>query len=157
MDALLGDLTRVKMSLEKRTATQADYAWLFELKKASMGGYIDEVYGWNDADQEVYFKRDFFPEEITIITIDGVDAGMHVVEKEERGYFLRRIEVHPDFQGRGIGSAVIQDILDRARSEEGRVRLMVFRINPAQQLYKRLGFEIVRETKTHYEMVWSNP
>ena len=29
---------------------------------------------------------------------------------------------------------------------------VVFKQNPAQNLYKRLGFEIVSETKTHYYM-----
>ena len=114
------------MTIGKRAATQEDYSWLFELKTASMKEYVDEVYGWNDADQESYFNRDFFPDQITIVTVDEQDAGMFVLDKGEDMYFLRRIEIHPSFQNQGVGSRVIQEILDQAASAEVPVRLMVF-------------------------------
>ena len=140
------------MKVGKRQALHADYRWLYELKSASMRTYIDAVYGWDEAVQEKYFKRTFHPEQITIVTVNGADAGMFVLDRDETGYFLKRIEVHPSFQGRGVGTAVIQEIIDKASFERENVRLMVFKINPAQGLYKRLGFKIVDETETHYEM-----
>jgi ribosomal protein S18 acetylase RimI-like enzyme len=129
---------------------------VYELKVASMRDYVDAVYGWDDAVQKVFFDKDFRPKDITIITANGLDAGMFEIENKDDGYFLRRIEVYPTFQNHGIGSKIIRDIMLQASSEDKKVSLLVFCINPAWKLYERLGFEIVEETDTHYRMVWQN-
>ncbi len=144
------------MKIAKRQACENDYEWLFDLKVASMRDYVDEIYGWNDTIQKEFFENGFSPNDITVITVDGLDAGMFELAKDQDGYFLRRIEIHPSFQNRGVGSYIIQEILSRATSEDENSRLMVFKINPAQNLYKRLSFEVTDETETHYKMVCHN-
>lgn len=140
------------MNNATRQANQADYQWLYELKVATMCDYVTAVYGWDDIEQKKFFDEGFRPEQITIITVDGVDAGMFELSRDDDGFFIKRIEVHPQYQGQSVGSTVIRDILTQASSAGESVRLMVFKINPAQNLYKRLGFKIVEETETHYLM-----
>lgn len=145
------------MKVAHRQAKQSDYAWLYNLKVASMRDYVDAVYGWDETIQKDFFDKDFRPDKITIITADGSDAGMFEIDSDEDGYFLKRIEIHPTFQRCGIGSQVIGDILRMASVERKHVRLMVFRVNPARALYERLGFHIAQETETHYKMIWRIP
>lgn len=142
------------MDIATRQAYESDYQWLFELKVASMHDYIDQIYGWNDAVQKEFFDSCFNPSDLTVITVDGIVAGMFELAKEKDGYFLRRIEIHPTFHNKGIGSYIIQEIISQAASEGENVNLRVFKINPAQNLYKRLGFELVKETATHYKMAY---
>lgn len=142
------------MKVAKRQACESDYQWLYELKVAAMHAYVDQIYGWNDAVQKEFFNSGFNPSNITVITLDGLDAGMFELTKDEGGYFLKRIEIHPSFHNKGIGSYIIQEILSQAASEGENVELTVFKINPAQNLYKRLGFEVVNETATHYKMAY---
>lgn len=59
------------------------------------------------------------------------------------------ISVHADYRGQGIGTQLLQYIVDYAK-EQGyqRVRLDVIDINPAaKKLYTRFGFKAVKEEK----------
>ena len=51
-----------------------------------------------------------------------------------------RIEVHPDSQNQGIGTAVLRQVLHEAGQADKAVSLHVFEINPARGFYERLGF-----------------
>ena len=65
---------------------------------------------------------------------------------------MRTIEILPEYQNRGVGSAVIRDVLAQAQAEGLPVGLQVLKVNPARRLYERLGFNVVGETATHYLM-----
>ena len=65
---------------------------------------------------------------------------------------MKRIEVLPEYQGKGISGFMINQLIRSAKKEGRDLRLHVFKINPARRLYSRLGFQIVDETETHYVM-----
>ena len=59
--------------------------------------------------------------------------------------FLLLVELAPTHQGRGIGSRLIQQILDRASVEGKPLALNVLEVNRrAYALYRRLGFTEAR-------------
>ncbi|MGI8636395.1 MAG: GNAT family N-acetyltransferase [Segetibacter sp.] len=59
----------------------------------------------------------------------------------------------PEFQGRGIGSSILKELLDKAQSEQKRLELEVLRVNAdAQRLYKRLGFVMEEKDDQKYFM-----
>ncbi len=53
--------------------------------------------------------------------------------------------VVPEFRGQGIGAAMISDLIQAARSLYPAVSLSVSQGNPAQRLYERLGFRLVKQ------------
>ncbi len=65
------------------------------------------------------------------------------------------ISVLPDWRGMGIGSKLMQAMLDKLH-ELGcsKASLSVQKTNPAYRLYKRLGFQTVAETREEYLMVY---
>lgn len=65
------------------------------------------------------------------------------------GSMIGNVVVHPDFQGQGIGRALMEMALKTARSEHGRwVGLEVRADNAvARGLYERLGFRAVGQTE----------
>lgn len=141
------------MEIATRQASETDYEWLYELKVASMRDYIEELYGWDDVAQRAFFDEGFRPCDIEVIIFEGSNAGMFELSQDDEGFFLRRIEVHPRFQGRGVGSRIIEEVIRRATEMNEPVRLQVFKGNPARNLYQRFGFEVVTETATHYQML----
>ncbi|MDE1825181.1 MAG: GNAT family N-acetyltransferase [Candidatus Micrarchaeota archaeon] len=53
------------------------------------------------------------------------------------------IEINKEFRGWGIGTALLEDAIERSKEKFKIIMLAVFGPNPARKLYKRLGFEEV--------------
>jgi ribosomal protein S18 acetylase RimI-like enzyme len=62
---------------------------------------------------------------------------------------VRELVVRPDFQGRGIGTAVVRDAIARGRARRVPVMLGTLQENRAADLYRRLGFVEYDRTDTH--------
>jgi GNAT superfamily N-acetyltransferase len=74
------------------------------------------------------------------------------VEEGPAEIFLGSLLILPGYQGRGLGTAVIRDVIGRAERLGLPVALQVLKVNPAIRLYQRLGFATVGETATHFLM-----
>ena len=135
-----------------RPATASDVDFLYALHVATMKGYVDQTWGWDDAFQESVFRKNYVPAEIQVIIFAEKDIGMLSLEEREEDIFLRAIEIHPDYQGQGIGRAIIQKIIAAGALKMKPAFLHVLKVNPAKRLYERLGFSVVSETSTHFQM-----
>jgi ribosomal protein S18 acetylase RimI-like enzyme len=83
------------------------------------------------------------------------DIGVLVVEERDRELYIARIEIRPDWQGRGIGSAVIRSLMQEAASSGRALTLDVLHGNDrARALYERLGFQSFAQNETHIFMRW---
>jgi GNAT superfamily N-acetyltransferase len=92
-----------------RPATDADDAFCFELNEVSLREYIEPIYGWDMDAQRMYHARWFDPARLTIIEDGGDAIGVLDVSDEGDHLYLSRIEILPEVQGRGVGTAVMRD------------------------------------------------
>jgi ribosomal protein S18 acetylase RimI-like enzyme len=123
-----------------RPATPADSEFCYQLHKTAMGGYITAIWGWDEQVQRAFHARAFTPGRWQIITAGGTDIGMLDVEHRPTEIYLSRIEVHPSYQGHGIGTSLIGALIDEAAQKGQDLVLEVLNINHrAQALYQRLG------------------
>jgi len=135
-----------------RQATDADYDFLYRLHVAAMRDLVTHVWGWEDARQERFFADHFDPAHSRIVIVDGMDVGVIAVEWGAADVFLANIEILPEYQRRGLGAALVTQIITEAEACHLPVRLQVIKINPARRLYERLGFVSTGETETHHLM-----
>ena len=137
-----------------RPASEADYAWLWTLKRLTMRPYVEQMWdGWDDEVQENFFRRNFIPANIRVIVSGGRDIGLLHVEREPAALFLANLQILPEFQNRGIGTTVIHHVINEARESRLPLRLQVLKTNrPARRLYERLGFELTEAGGTHHQM-----
>jgi ribosomal protein S18 acetylase RimI-like enzyme len=127
-----------------RPVAPADSEFCFQLHKAAMGAYVAAIWGWDDDVQRDYHRRAFAPDRWQIITADGADAGVLIVEYRPAEVYLARIEIHPDYQGRGIGAHFIRELTGEARQRGQHLVLDVLTVNHrAQAFYRRHGFREV--------------
>jgi ribosomal protein S18 acetylase RimI-like enzyme len=117
-----------------------------------MKQYIEQTSGWDDGLQRAWFDENLGLRWSKIIVVTGDDAGMLLVRKLEDTVQIARIQLMPAFQGRGIGSTVVRDVLDMARADGKSAALDVLKVNPARRLYERLGFGKIGQTETHVLM-----
>jgi len=135
-----------------RPAREEDFDFLYDLHRAAMQHYVTQTWGWDEAWQRQYFQQHFNQAECQIIIFEGKEVGAFSVRKRETEVFLNFIEVLPEYQNRGIGTAVIRSLIEGAHHSGWPVGLQVLKVNPARSLYERLGFLTTGETATHYLM-----
>ncbi|MEU7382339.1 MULTISPECIES: GNAT family N-acetyltransferase [unclassified Streptomyces] len=141
-----------------RPATAADGEYCFQLHKAAMGAYIAQTWGWDEHAQRGFHSRAFSPGRWQIITVDGAAAGMLHIEHRPVEIYLARIEIHPDHQGRGIGSRIIRTLLQQARRQGQDLTLDVLAVNQrAHGLYQRMGLhEVTRHGENNIKIRMSS-
>ncbi|MFI9162115.1 GNAT family N-acetyltransferase [Kitasatospora aureofaciens] len=134
-----------------RPAAPADSEFCFRPHKAAMGEYVAATRGWDEAVQRAYHEQAFDPGRWQIVTVDGAEAGVMIVEHGADEVYLSRIELHPGYQGQGIGAQLIRTLLDAARRRGQAVALDVFAVNTrALAFYQRHGFhEVVRRGESN--------
>lgn len=143
------------MNIELRPATPADCAFLLELRAQTMGPHITAM-GLPTRTEDYLERVNYRFDCAKIIMVDNQTAGLFktcfLADKNQ--WFLVQVQVHPDFQNRKIGHSLVSQLLVQAAHDQANVYLTVFKSNPAQRLYSRLGFEQVGETEHEYEMLW---
>lgn len=132
---------------ELRPATAADGEFLYALHRESLGAAIEATWGpWDDALQRNFHRAWFVPEQVELVVVDGEPAGMLEVRPPVDGVvYLSRLELSASTRGRGVGTAVITDVITQARAAGATyVELDVLEQNPrARALYERLGFTLI--------------
>jgi GNAT superfamily N-acetyltransferase len=128
-------------AIDLRHVDAGDVEFLFDLHRASLGPYVDEVWGWRDDEQRAHLAKNLDVDTARIVMVDGVDAGRLDVEESDDRVFIALLELQPSHQGQGIGTAIIRDVLNSARRHSKPVTLRVLEVNRrARALYERLGF-----------------
>ena len=104
---------------------------------------IEKTWGWDEAWQRKDFDRRFNEYMVSIIEFEGQTAGGLLLEWKPDSLYIHEIQLLPEYQGRGIGTAVLQRVIEQGASRKLAITLSVVPANPrAQSLYERLGFEI---------------
>jgi len=147
-----------------RPAGQGDEEFLLRLYASTR----EDVLAWKCSEEErdsffsmqhrmqEHYLRTSYPEAVcSVIQVEGKDAGRICVSHTAHEILILDIALLPEYRRRGIGSAVIADILEKAGEKRVPVMLMVDRFNRARSLYERMGFRILEDTGTHFVMGWT--
>ncbi|WP_373232051.1 GNAT family N-acetyltransferase [Cohnella sp.] len=90
--------------------------------------------------------RDAFDSDHTwIIEADYSFVGCFAFKPTLEGYLLEHFYIHPAFQGKGIGSQVLKNLLGQNNVKGKCVTLNVLQGSPARHLYERFGFQVDSE------------
>ena len=127
-----------------------------------------QVTGWDEAQKRAFLTMQFnaqhrfyqeqFPNaQFQVILGDGSPIGRLYVDRRAEEISIVDIALLPSHRGRGIGSALLQELLAEASAAGKPVRIYVEQFNPALRLYLRLGFAQSGDTGVYYLMEWLPP
>ncbi len=139
--------------LTLRKATVSDSEFAFQVKKLALGNHIDQVWGWEEAEQRKLHERRFASQDFSVIQLLDTDVGILATVHEHDALRINQLLILPDYQHRGIGRACMEQIMSEATASKYPVKLQVMKVNhQALAFFKRLGFERIGETDTHVRM-----
>lgn len=143
----------MKPMIRLRPASLEDMPFLLALRKLTMTEHLQRVGKPTDDDAHDQRIRAHF--EDAMIVCEGAEAiGLLKVTRAADEWHVHQIQILPARQGRGIGEAVLRELLGDAARENVPVSLSVLHGNPARKLYERLGFRLASETDTSTSLVW---
>lgn len=143
------------MLLERRPATLSDTKFARLAHHAAYRDVVSRQFGtWDETLQDRLFEEKWMPHQFEIVLCDGNQCGFLSIEDRPDHISVSEIVITPQFQGRGIGSRLLNEEIQRGRETQSPLRLQVLRENRAIELYRRLGFKECGTTETHVCMVW---
>ncbi len=140
------------MDYQIRNALSTDKTNIYELFTSSIRPYVEPIWGWDESYQANDFDESFEKiHHFSIIEVNNEFVGFLQIAEQSNIILLCEFHLLPSVRGSGIGSAVIKELIEKANTYGLFLKTGCFKGNTkAQQLYQRLGFKIVQETKTHY-------
>ena len=140
-------------ALKVRKAQATDSEFVFAVKEAAFREYVEQIWGWDDIYQRDLHNRRFASQDLRIIQFRGTDVGFLSTSNTSDTLKVDQLYILPEYQGRGVGAACMKRIINDANLEQKPVTLQVLKINTrATAFYQRLGFTIVDENSTHFQM-----
>ncbi len=134
----------------RRLASPGDYAFARQVHHLAYRDVVERQFGeWDEQRQDRSFDGAWSQRDHEIIEWDAVRCGYAAVEYSAAQADVHELVLHPDYQGRGIGTAFLHQTISRADELGVPVYLQVLHENPAANLYERLGFEEYDRTSTH--------
>jgi ribosomal protein S18 acetylase RimI-like enzyme len=141
-----------------------DQAFLLELYAASRLNEL-ELIEWNEDQKQAFIEMQFNARQLqyghryplaedSIILQNTQPIGRMLVDRNEREMVLVDIALLPEHRNAGIGTRLVQSLLDEAVRIGKSVRLHVVATNPAVRLYERLGFSTADDNGSYLEMNW---
>ena len=131
------------------------YDFVYQVKKDAYKKYVEECWGsWVEENQQEYFKKfiNQVKDDAYIIQLNGKDIGFYNGETLEDGsYEIGNICIIPEYQGMGIGTRILKDIMELHKEQD--LHIQYFKQNPVGNLYEKLGFIPNGETEFHYQMI----
>jgi len=89
------------MEYQLRFATESDRSFLYQLHCSTMRSHIEKTWGWDDAWQRRDFDRRFREQQVSVIEVDGRDAGGLWLELRADALHLADLQISPDLQRQG--------------------------------------------------------
>ena len=135
-------------------ARDEDFEFAIALYLESTKPLLIALGRWDAERIRARFADDFKSERAQVIRADGRDIGWMQVSENGEGLHLDQLHLVEEFRNLGIGTRLIQELLERGRRSGKWVGLNVIRGNPAIRLYQRLGFELIGEDDDKLQMRW---
>jgi ribosomal protein S18 acetylase RimI-like enzyme len=126
-----------------------------------------ELVDWSDQDKAAFVDMQFraqhshyqqhFPDMAWLVILHAEEpvGRLYLDRKAEHG--IIDITFLPEHRGRGLGTALMRDLLDEAAAAGKAVTIHVEKFNPALRLYQRLGFVKIEDQGVYDLMRWTPP
>ncbi|SNS35055.1 Acetyltransferase (GNAT) family protein [Streptosporangium subroseum] len=125
-----------------RSAEAAEVEVVAELRATVMRADLERLGRFDEHRVRQRLRNSFSTQHTSIIMVDHEFAGCVTVRPADGGQLLEHFYLAPHHQGRGLGSAVLRAILERADAQGMIVRLNVLQGSAARRLYERHGFVV---------------
>ena len=152
-------------TVELRPVSESDNEFLLKVYESTRADELAQA-EWTEGQKEMFLRWQLnlqrkeyetrFPDaDYRVIVIDGQRAGRIWIGSDDEQIRLLDIALLPEFQNRGVGTALLERLKSEAQSAGKALRHMVFVLNNnADRFYERLGFKKIEDFGAYKHMEW---
>jgi ribosomal protein S18 acetylase RimI-like enzyme len=137
-----------------RTAQQTDYPFVRSIYLEPAERLLNALGAWDEKRLVMRLDKAFRLNRGLILSSADKNIGWTQILRTPQGLHLNNIHLVEAFRGRGVGTRVIQAVIDSARAKQMPLTLHMLKGNRAISLYNRLGFRGVSEDQEKIHMRW---
>lgn len=153
------------VGLTLRPICSGDMSFLCALYRSTRETELARV-PWTEAQKQTFIEMQFnaqhahyqthYPNALwLLIEARGLGAiGRLYLERWTQEHRIIDIALIPAVRGRGLGRALLEDLMDEASSEGKGISIHVEKENPAMRLYQRLGFRRIEDKGVYDLLRW---
>lgn len=131
-----------------RTEELAGVPWTDEQK----GAFLHQQF----TAQHAHYQQHYPTARFEVLEVDGRSIGRLYVARWPQEIRLMDLALVAEYRGRGIGTALLRELIDEGGRSRRPLTVHVERMNPANRLYERLGFRL-KEDKGVYLLLERPP
>jgi ribosomal protein S18 acetylase RimI-like enzyme len=132
-------------------STRAEELALTDWPDARKQAFLDHQF----QAQHTHYQR-YYPGADWLLTMHaGQDIGRLYVARWPSQHRIIDIALLPAHRGKGLGEALLRDLMDEATAAGKAVSIHVEKLNPALRLYRRLGFRTEEDKGVYDLMRWT--
>lgn len=130
-----------------RDSKPEDLDFILELVEETFKEHIMKTHGkWNLNEQREYWQNNLDPAYHKIIESNKDPIGIYAVSRRQDEIVLDLIFLLPEYQGQGIGSHLLAELINESKQGRNPLRLRSLRSNQAAiDFYLHKGFKIYQE------------
>ena len=165
MNKTEGKPSALRAAVKLRPATAADETFLLEVYGSTRADELALV-PWNEEQKQAFLEMQFKAQrehyekvhaeaEYQVIVFEGRVVGRLYVARKEKEIRILDLTLVPHERNRGIGTALVQEMMEEAAAFGKAVRIYVESFNPSLRFFERLGFLNIGQTGVHMLMQWA--
>jgi len=129
------------LPFELRAAKASDFSFCWPLYRDAVQPLTEALMAWNEATQRRMVEQAVGGSDASILQTDKVDAGWLQVAETRHVVHLQHLYLLPEMRNRGLGTAFLNWMKERADRKRKDLTLEVMANSPARRLCDRLGFK----------------
>lgn len=133
----------------KKQINNAEYVMIHVSPYKETVNYSIEDTNDNYKTNDDYIKKSVKNENTKMIVINNEIVGIIKLYKKEKYFYIEDLYINEKYRNIGIRTNIIKNII----SDDKKIKILISKTDiQIFNLYRNLGFEIEKETKTNYEM-----
>ena len=148
-----------------RPIREEDLEFLLRLYATTRADEMAMVTDWSDEQKEWFVRMQFQAQhawyqehygdaQFDLVLMDDIPVGRLYVHRRATEIRLVDISLIPELRGKGVGSALLRELMAEAEAAGKPLTIHVEKYNPAMRLYLRLGFKPIEDRGPYDLMEW---
>jgi GNAT superfamily N-acetyltransferase len=141
-----------KTPFTTQQATQSDGETLAQLRIAAMKPSLEAIGRFDPERARSRFLSGFEPANTYKVLVNVELAGFYVVQNHTTHLKLDHLYLHPDYQGKGLGKAIVNQVKALAIKLNTPIQLGALRESASNRFYQREGF--VQQSEDEWDIYY---